>query len=579
MSHVLQRIRDQAQEISDARERSRRRLQAIADGQNPEARRFLEDPAPLRALRCPRRSGKSYALTSAALDQGERKDRARVLIISITLKSTKQNFWAAAPGGIHSQNAQYDLGLRFNATDVSWTHENGSYGRLAGAETMADIENLRGAPAEVDLAIVDECKSFAPDLLDALIRDVLEPGLMTRNGRLVLAGTPGSIPAGRFWEATFPLARVNSEHVWTGELWRPEQDDETGSAPSCVPYELRDEPFYRTLPAGDQAGVHDDPRDDLFSLHSWSIRDNRAAPWQWRRALANKRRNGWADDNPTWRREYLGEWVTDRLDLVYLYASRRVEPGAPSVTWNPNPTRENPAGLPLDLGPWHLVMGLDFGVEDPCAIFLGAWSETVQELRHVADFKRSHLVIEQFAEEIFRFFDLYGRPEVVVGDAGALGKMIVDSMNARYGLGIQAAEKRFKFDHVELLNSDFHSGRVRIIPGTALEHELLALQWDLSGDSKERLAKLKKLREDPSCANHLCDALLYSWRYCHHFWARPRYLGPERGTEDWHRLQDTRALAAALSRRRLGAADPHGLTRIRRTERPLTREDPRLWKT
>src|SRR5688572_6974255 len=164
-------------------------------------------------------------------------------------------------------------------------------------------------------------------------------------------------------------------------------------------------------------------------------------------------------------------------------------------------------------------MGLDFGFEDANAAVLAAWSETAKELRHVADFKSPHLTIDQFTDEIFRLIDHYGTPEVMIGDNGGLGKMVIESLNQRYGLSIQPAEKREKNDHIELLNSDFWSGRIKVIPDTDLSDELTAHQWDLSKDSKERLARTGKLRESSRTQNHLCDAFLYLWRYCYHFWS------------------------------------------------------------
>ena len=59
---------------------------------------------------------------------------------------------------------------------------------MAGAETKADIERLRGAAAEADICILDECKSFSPEHLNDLIENVVEPGLMTRDGIWDLRG-------------------------------------------------------------------------------------------------------------------------------------------------------------------------------------------------------------------------------------------------------------------------------------------------------------------------------------------------------------------------------------------------------
>lgn len=457
---------------------------------------FVEDTSKFQSLRCPRRSGKSYGMTSKALHFGEKYPGSRILIISLTLKSTKENYWTGSPGGIFAQNAEYGLGLKFNHTDLVWYHENGSRGRLAGAETKADIEYFRGAAAEADLILIDECKSFSPDLLHELIQNVLKPGLMTRDGILVMGGTPGNIPMGPFFEATYQ-GNLNL----AGEL-------------TCVPWQGK------SLKNGD----------GRWSLHSWTIQDNTAKQHQWRRALEDKKAAGWADDNPIWRREYLGEWVTDTTELVYSFA--KYKPSG-RVTWNPTLTdRENPTGLPPDEGPWRLLMGLDFGYEDDCAIVLAGWSETRQELRHFYDFKSPHMTVDDFGEEILHTISLYGQPDVIVGDKGALGKMVVETLNQRHSLGIIPAEKKDKLDHIEFLNSDFAAGRIKIVFGSDLDNELSGLQWALDKD-KTLLIRTGKLREDPSCPNHLCDALLYLWRYAYHYWSSVSVQGPTEGSPEW----------------------------------------------
>jgi hypothetical protein len=536
LSHFFRKIAAKGEAAEGSREREARRAQALYEGCTASQKTVLESAAKgyqYLSVRCPRRSGKSHGMTSLALWWGETHPNSRILIISLTLKSTKENFWSGAPGGIIRQNTTYELGLKFNHTDTVWLHENGSRGRLAGAETVADIERLRGAAAEADIAIVDECKSFAPELLNELIRDVLEPGLMTRNGTLILGGTPGSIPVGTFYEATDPRARNDAGGI------------------TCIPVEDAEGPAYDHLSK--------DERSQLWRLHTWTIQDNTAAPMQWKRALGNKRRQGWGDDHPTWRREYLGEWVTDATDLVYTWAAHKHK--EEYVTWRPEKkTKDNPAGLPIEQGPWRFVLGVDLGYVDESALVLAAYSETSKELRHVYDFKQPGMTVDDFFDEVFSVIERYGRPDAIVADtAGGGSKMLVETLNQRYGLGIESAKKTEKQDHIELLNSDFAAGRVKVIPGSDLAHELSGLQWDLSRESKMVLARTGRLREDPSCPNHLCDALLYLYRYSYHFWSQAPKPGLTPHTTEWWVEFERRQLAQALKRRKEGRVDPHGL--------------------
>lgn len=478
------------------------RCSRILNGANPVQQRFIRDKSKRKSLRVPRRGGKSFAMSSNALLVGEEIPGARILIISLTLKSTKENFWNG-PGGIKWQNHLYKLGLTYNETDCVWHHLNGSRGRLAGAETRADMEYLRGAAAEADVVFIDECKSFAPALLTELIRDVIEPGLMTRGGTLVMGGTPGSIPVGEFYCAT--------------QLGIKKEPNNPKSKDTCYAFTKS-----RT--------------DKIWSLHTWTIADNIAKPDQWDDALENKAARETDDNDPRWRREYLGEWVTDSQELVYAYAKCKT---AGKCFWTPNRDASNPCGLPEPLSQWRLIMGLDFGYEDMNAIVVAAYSETEKELRHVYDFKQNHMTIDDFGAEIQHTISLYGAPDVIVGDKGSLGGVLyLQELQSRFGLSIVEAEKREKFDHIELLNSDFYSNRVFVIYNSDLDHELCGLQWDLSKESKDRLIRQGRLKEDPSCSNHLTDALLYLWRYCFHYWSEHEAPKIIRGTDEWYKERE-----------------------------------------
>lgn len=544
------------------------RIRKIIEGQTEAARGFVTDEARYLSLRCPRRAGKSFAMASKAVLVGEMRPGSRILVISLTLKSTKENYWTGAPSGVFRMDQMFGLGLKYHHTDLVWWHQNGSRGRLAGAETKADIEYLRGAAAEADVVILDECKSFSPDILDELIRDVLEPGLMTRDGQLVMGGTPGLSPRGAFYEATCEAARNE------------------GGRPTCVPAGVSVEEYLAkhsihqdskvvdtaAPPEEDEEAAADEP----WILHSWTVKHNTAAPKQWKRALRIKARAGWANDHPTWRREFLGEWVWDGEGLVYAYSACKANPDK-FVTWHPRAdilAHGNLTGLDPAEGPWHLVLGMDLGYEDDTAMVLAAYSERLAELRHVWDYKSPHLTVDDVAEKVNWVIKRFGAPDAIVADASGLGLQVVATLNQVHGLPVQAAEKKEKFDFIELLNSDFHCSRIKIVPGSDLELELLALHFDLSKDSKAKLARQGKLKEDPKCPNHLCDAFLYLWRYSYHTFARPIAVVTDPKSLE-ARLAKEREVETRLARRRDPAArifTSDGYPGVR-DSRPLDRTD------
>lgn len=494
------------------------RAKEIFGGLARVQQQMILDDNPWVSALCPRRVGKSFMASSAALITGEANPGSMVLIISLTLKALKRNFWHGSRSGIPFLDRKHGLGLEFNSTELRWQHQNGSVGYLLGAEDRQAIEYIRGM--EADLYIIDECKSFPPAILDELITDVLAPQRISRKGRVMMIGTPGSIFAGPFWQATCTDAVNEDEsHKDYGRPW-------------LVPYG-KDDPYGR-------------PRKFLWSFHHWSLRDNEHMPHQWQEALDLKEQRGWNDDHPTWQREYLGRWIPAAEGLVYSYLDIKRQNEA-KVTWKPHRTDANPTGLPQEDGPWHLVMGLDVGYHDPTSIVVAAWSETTGQLRHVHDEKHQHLLIDQVVDLIHLQIERFGRPEVIAVDTGgAMAKNFFETLLQRYGLPVVQAKKQEKNDYIELLNSDFLMGRIRIIPGTDLEDQLSSVQWDLAKGSKADLAHRNKLVEDKACPNDVTDAFLYVWRECYHHFAKakPKEAATP-GSFDWWVEREEAAKARA----------------------------------
>jgi hypothetical protein len=467
---------------------------------NPKQYGLIKDTAPHSAAICPRRAGKSYAGAAAALITGEAKPDAISIIISLNLKQLRRLYWSGAPSGLFTLNRKYNLGLTVNNSMLRWEHENGSIGYLMGAEDEEQLEVLRGM--EADLYLIDECKSFIPSRLSKLINEIIAPQRATRQGRLILIGTPGNILAGPFYDATCPSAV-----------------DKDGKRFS-VDYGTKD-------PDGRTPEQH-----RLWSRHHWTLQDNTVMAHQWDEALITKNQpsNQWPDDHPTWLREYLGLWAAGGDGLVYRYADERPHG---RVTWVPQRAKNNPTGLPQEDGPWRLVGGLDIGFEDRTAFVLAAYSTKLRVLRHVWDISAPHMLIDDVADMLTTATARFGTIEKIFADNSGLAKMIVESLK-RKGFPLEAAEKREKNDFIELLNSAFTRGEVQIVQGTPLEEQLLLNAWDLSDGTREELARQGKLREDDAVPNDSTDALLYLYRgSLHQFGMGTPASGPAPGTPEW----------------------------------------------
>lgn len=502
----------------DARQDLMERADRLFGDLFPAQQALVLDPHPYKSLRTPRRGGKSYAGAAAATYLQLTRPGANVLILGLTHDSVKKSFWYT----LKALWARYGLHPQTNETQLSWVWDDGGRGVLAGAETKEKMERLRGW--EMDIAIVDEAKSFTPDNLNYLIHDVLKPALMSRNGSLWAIGTPGSILDGPFYYGTSPGiedqdGRVHSQH------FDPDAHCER-----------------------------------FWSFHTWTLEENSGpgldddgVPKQWVRALFDKQLNQWDDDHPTWRREYLGEWVQDDGALVYAYLPLRVQ-GRP-VHWEPD--HKSPGSFGLPEGDWQLLLGVDFGFENPTAFVVSAASQSLRQLRELHSEKHQHLTISQVADRIRLLERRFGGFVVIVVDAGAQGKMINETLAQDYGIHAQAAEKTEKTTYIEALNSDFYSGKVLLLQDSELASEMAALEWDLSLDSKAALARRGKLRENPNQSNDMCDAFLYVWRRSIHRWENEVKVQTLLGSSDWWTEWDNAEAARYTSRRDVDPDDPH----------------------
>jgi hypothetical protein len=331
---------------------------------------------------------------------------------------------------------QFGLGLKFSEADLIVTLPNDSRIVLFAADIENLSDRLRG-DAYI-CVVIDEAQSYGTHL-QYLIDDVLEPATLDHNGSIALIGTPGPIPAGVFYDATTKAT--------------------------------------------------------AYSTHRWSLLDNTYLPHahDWLTRLRSER--GWTEENPTWRREYLGEWCQDDSALVYrgFKRSRNLYRGALSAT------------------AWNYIVGLDLGWHDQTAFSVVAYSKYSPNAHVVRAFGRSEMRISRVAEVLLALQNEFA-PIAIVADTGGLGKAICEELKARYSLPIVPAEKTEKLATIEAINSDYIDGRILLHEScTDLITQYETLTWDE-----------KRLHENPSLRNDLCDSTLYPLRYSRHYWHRPK---------------------------------------------------------
>lgn len=438
-----------------------------------EQRDFVLDKSRRKSARCPRRAGKSFACLVLMCRSALMKPNSQTVYICLTRGQAKKNLWRT----LKQFSDTYELKLKFHETDIRATFPNGSTIEFMGGETRQEIEKFRGQ--SYDLAVIDEGKSFQFDLLEEMITECLGPTLTDRFGTLAMIGTPGNILAGPFFEATSAYDPESERAVKRYNRPRPWRDREL---------------FKKKKWKWN------------WSFHSWHTKHNVAMPHIWETALQEKEDRGVPDNDPSWLREWMGEWCPSDSLMVYTFSSE---------------LNEYSGTLP-EGHDWQYLLGLDFGYNDSTAIVVAAFSDTHPEMFQVYEYKEPELTFEQIDKQVRRVLKKFPEVNAMIADTGGLGKTIVESLKER-GLGFEAAVKTDKLDHIELVNSDLRAGKIKLLPDSHLAAEMRLLQWTDSTYKKE----------NKGTDNHLCDAFLYLIRYAyHHFW-EPAYVEPKEGTPDY----------------------------------------------
>jgi len=212
-----------------------------------EQRRFVTSPSKFKAALCTRRAGKTYGLVLYMLKVASTYSYAQVPYITLTRAQAKRNIWLL----LEQLNKEWKLGGKLNRNELTVTLPNGSIIFLCGANDETEIQRLRGG--KYPLVVIDEGQNFRP-FIRSLIRSILEPALSDYDGTLVLAGTPGVACSGFFYDVTT----------------KPELN---------------------------------------YDVFTWSSVDNPYHPHTPEKLATIRKRNNWLPDNPTFVREYLGQWV------------------------------------------------------------------------------------------------------------------------------------------------------------------------------------------------------------------------------------------------------------------------------
>lgn len=421
---------------------------------------MLESTEKFLAVCCGRRSGKTVGLIYLMLITCLLNPGKQVFYVTLSRSKAKSLVWDHPETGLVSMNKKHALGGVLNAQELSFTFPNAAKIRLWGIDDMPQAEKLRGE--DPLLVIIDETQSFRLDLLERMIEHSIVPSLMDHDGRLLIAGTPGLLLTGRWFDAA---CSKTSSAAWERHAWTIHQNSELPD----IKKRLKDGRATSVEEAADQ--ILDEVR----------------------------KRNGWTVDNMVYRREFLNEWITDDDALLYRY----------------NPDKHDVDDPNLDISGWRHVLGVDIGSNDDTAYVVWAYHPHFRTAYQVYEDKRPKLGTSQIMEGIVSLSETF-HPERIAIDYSTGGANYIIDLQQRFGLPVEAAEKTKKALFIDLMNSELTDGKLKVLPierdakDDTVSSGKLAYEWTQIERDK------RTGKERPGSIDHLSDAALYAWRLIPH---------------------------------------------------------------
>lgn len=432
----------------------------------PEQRAFVESPAKRKAALCSRRAGKTWGVGAWLLDGAGKAPNGISVYIALTRNNARGILWKT----LQEMDRKLSLGLKFREIDgqLMVQADNGHMIWLVGCKDASQAEKFRGY--QFSRVAIDEAGSF-PSWVEYLIEDVLVPTLLDNDGEIALVGTPGLTPAGYFFDAT---TGTDANKSW--------------------------------------------------STFTWTVVNNPHIPHAEKWLTELRERKGWAEDHPTFRREWRGVWVRDDEARVYPF----------DAAMN---TYRGDAGETA-----RRVLAVDLGFDD-CTAFVVAANVPGQPVKYIERaWRASGMTPSQTAARIDQLRHEIRFDRIVI-DEGALGKSIAEDFRRVFGIPCVRAEKKQKLAAVHLLRGDLLAGMVKL---NAHECRQLVEEWMLLPWNEDRDDHHEGFVDDCS------DAALYAYRALNAYY-EPVLDGPPPGSPDWYDQEAKQHKADTVER--IGRAD------------------------
>lgn len=351
---------------------------------------------------------------------------------------------------------KYNLPAKFNETELTISFSNGSVIYVLGVDD-SEAEQDKLLGKKYALAVIDEAASYTIDL-NNLIYKVLKPAMSDLGGTIVMCGTPDNRKDGIFYNITC-------------------------ATPVSPPAQIMK---------------------DGWKLYTWSTYDNPFMAAQWQETINELHAiDPHVDEQPWFQQHYLGKWVIEDSNKIYRYSS----------------ARNLYDGTLPDYGftNWQYVLGIDLGFSDCTALVLLAYHEHDPYTYIVQSDKWKGLTISDTADKIRLWMSEYPINHFIVDGANKQG---VEEMVRHHQLPLEAADKHDKLSFIRIMNSDFISGKIKVMAGS---NDKLIEEYDKAVWQRKALER-GIYKEDYSFHPDAADAALYAYRYTYAYTSTGRPL-------------------------------------------------------
>ncbi len=457
----------------------------LRDSMFPAQRKFwAESKARFSSALCTRRAGKTEGALREQLATALSVPNANILYGTLTKDKARALIWVPLNRLVSKMGLkraergniiEEDGDYKTDDTRLIMYFKNGSVIKLTGFDS-SEKEIDKVLGEPYDLVILDEVQSFKGNVGD-LVYKRLHITVAERRGRIKMIGTPGDVRMGFFYDVNCTDKKQKLE--W--ELHKWSWKDNVGVS------------NHMTTKGMKMHEIFQEELDETIKINPDYVK------------------------TPEYHQEWLGEYFVDIDNLVYKF----------------DPYLNTYEDEPLIT---EAILGVDLGWNDESAFVVFGWGEKSPNLYELYTYKESKMDLDQVALKVIELRAKYPIFKTVVDSQNAQG---IQTIESRYQLGLESADKAGKFEHIRLMNTDLRRGRLKFKEGSDWIIEASKLKKKTSAKEGEN----GKVIEDPRAANHACDAALYCYLECRQYW----YVDKQETLDE--RSKDRKLIEAEIKKR------------------------------